>query len=67
VPAHLRDASYHSARRIGHGVGYEYPHDDPAGWVEQEYRPDEVAGKTYYEPSDHGHEAEVKDRQSKRR
>ncbi len=67
VPAHLRDASYHSARRIGHGVGYVYPHDDPSGWVEQEYRPDEVAGKTYYEPSEHGHEAEVKERQSKRR
>ncbi|HUR78250.1 MAG TPA: replication-associated recombination protein A [Acidimicrobiales bacterium] len=67
VPAHLRDASYRSANRIGHGVGYAYPHDDPAGWVEQEYRPEEVAGKTYYEPSDHGYEAEVKDRQSTRR
>jgi putative ATPase len=67
VPAHLRDASYRSATRIGHGVGYEYPHDDPRGWVEQEYRPDEVAGKKYYEPSNHGFEAEVKDQQSARR
>ena len=37
VPAHLRDASYRSARRLGHGKGYRYPHDDPAGWVPQQY------------------------------
>ncbi|HVV37996.1 MAG TPA: replication-associated recombination protein A [Acidimicrobiales bacterium] len=67
VPAHLRDSHYRSASRIGHGVGYEYPHDDPRGWVPQEYRPDEVAGRTYYEPSEHGFEAEVKDRQQRRR
>ena len=66
VPAHLRDASYRSARRIGHGVGYEYPHNDPTGWVEQQYRPDNVADRKYYEPSDHGFEAEVKNRQSER-
>ena len=63
VPAHLRDASYRSARKIGHGVGYVYPHDDPRGWVEQEYRPDEVKDKTYYAPSPHGHEAEIASRQ----
>jgi putative ATPase len=67
VPAHLRDASYRSARRIGHGVGYEYPHDDPTGYVEQQYRPDNVADRRYYEPSEHGFEADVKDRQTKRR
>ena len=62
VPAHLRDASYRSARKIGHGVGYDYPHDDPRGWVPQEYRPPEVAGNTYYEPSDHGREREIAER-----
>ena len=67
VPAHLRDASYRSARKIGHGVGYQYPHDDPAGWVEQQYRPDEVADHVYYEPSEHGHEAEVAERMRGRR
>ena len=41
---------------IGHGEGYRYPHDDPAGWVAQQYRPDDV-GSIYYEPSDHGFEA----------
>ena len=59
VPTHLRDASYFGARKLGHGQGYDYPHDDPRGWVDQEYRPPEVAGRTYYEPSDHGAEADV--------
>ncbi|HEX4906201.1 MAG TPA: replication-associated recombination protein A [Acidimicrobiales bacterium] len=59
VPAHLRDAHYQSAGKIGHGKGYEYPHDDPRGWTAQEYRPAEVAGRTYYEPSPHGFEEEV--------
>jgi putative ATPase len=50
VPVHLRDASYPGARRIGHGDGYVYPHDVPEGWVDQEYRPGEVAGREYYRP-----------------
>ena len=59
VPARLRDGSYYGARRLGHGEGYEYPHDDERGWVHQEYRPPEVAGRRYYEPSEHGAEGEV--------
>ena len=59
VPPHLRDAHYKGATSIGHGQGYAYPHDDPRGWVPQGYRPPEVAGRAYYEPSDHGFEAEV--------
>jgi putative ATPase len=59
VPPHLRDAHYRGARKLGHGVGYEYPHDDPRGWVPQTYRPPEVADRTYYEPSPHGFEDEV--------
>jgi putative ATPase len=62
VPAHLRDASYRAARSLGHGVGYEYPHEDPRGWVPQEYRPPEVAGRVYYEPSELGAEQEVAER-----
>jgi len=62
VPAHLRDAHYRGAKDLGHGAGYEYPHDDPSGWVPQEYRPDEVAGRTYYEPSPHGQEREIGER-----
>jgi putative ATPase len=59
VPSHLRDSHYRGAAALGHGDGYEYPHDDPRGWIEQEYRPPEVAGHVYYEPGDHGAEAAV--------
>lgn len=57
VPVHLRDRHYPGAAVLGHGAGYRYPHDDPRGWVEQPYRPDELAGHVYYEPSPHGAEA----------
>jgi putative ATPase len=59
VPAHLRDSHYRSAARIGHGVGYQYPHDDPRGWLEQDYLPEGLRGRRYYQPSHHGHEAEI--------
>ena len=59
VPPHLRDAHYQGAAGLGHGEGYDYPHDDPRGWVPQAHRPEEVEGNVYYEPSDHGFEAEV--------
>jgi putative ATPase len=62
VPMHLRDAHYRGAASLGHGKGYDYPHDRPEGWVAQEYRPPEVAGRTYYEPSPHGHEQEIGER-----
>jgi putative ATPase len=62
VPNHLRDASYRSAGSIGHGEGYVYPHDRPDAWVDQQYRPTELMGHRYYEPSGQGHEAVVAER-----
>lgn len=59
VPPHLRDAHYKGAERIGHGVTYKYPHDDPRGWVEQEYLPEKLVGRKYYKPSEHGEEAKI--------
>jgi putative ATPase len=56
VPIHLRDSSYRGAARLGHGKGYVYPHDAPAGWVPQEHLPVEVAGERFYRPSRHGAE-----------
>jgi putative ATPase len=53
-PKALRDASYHG-RRLGHGKGYIYPHDDPSGF-EVDYLPDELKGRKYYEPSGSGEE-----------
>jgi putative ATPase len=62
VPKHLRDASYAGAARLGHGKGYQYPHDDPAGVLEQQYPPDTLVGRRYYEPTTHGAEARVAER-----
>jgi len=62
VPAHLRDAHYAGAQRIGHGHGYEYPHDFEGGIVRQAYAPEAVAGRRYYEPSQHGAEARYAER-----
>jgi putative ATPase len=59
VPAHLRDGHYQGARSLGHGVGYEYPHDHLSGWVDQQYLPDDLVGRGWYQPSEHGAEAEV--------
>lgn len=56
VPPELRDASYRGAHALGHGVGYEYPHDDPRGWVDRPYLPAALAGRRYYRPSAHGEE-----------
>jgi putative ATPase len=57
VPAHLRDAHYPGASRLGHGTEYVYPHDVPGGVAAQQYLPDELAGRTYYQPTRHGAEA----------
>jgi len=67
VPAHLRDGHYEAAKEFGHGVGYIYPHDDPRGYVSQQYLPDQAKGSisrqtSYYTPSDHGLEAEITER-----
>jgi putative ATPase len=67
VPTHLRDSHYRGAAALGHGDGYVYPHNDPKAWVPQEYRPPEVSGNVYYEPSAHGAEAAVAERLGKLR
>ena len=62
VPPHLRDAHYRGAKGLGHGEGYEYPHDDPRGWRPQQHRPEGAGDGVYYEPSPHGVEQEIHDR-----
>jgi putative ATPase len=66
VPAHLRDSHYQGAAALGHGAGYEYPHDDERGWVEQQYLPDELVGHRWYRPSRHGFEQEIDERMQQR-
>jgi len=53
-PKSLRDGSYYG-RQLGNGKGYVYPHNDPRGF-EVDYLPDELKGRTYYEPSGNGEE-----------
>lgn len=61
VPTHLQDAHYGSAHKLGHGVGYKYPHNYPNNYVKQQYLPDGLTDKVFYEPSDNGYEAKIKE------
>ena len=56
VPDHLRDAHYKSAKKLGHGVDYKYPHDFPGHWVDQQYLPDSVR-EFFYKNFHMGYEA----------
>jgi putative ATPase len=62
VPAHLRDAHYRGAGKLGHGRGYRYAHDEPYGVAEQQYAPDEVADAAYYRPTSLGAESGLGER-----
>jgi putative ATPase len=66
VPSHLRSATWRERRDFGHGMGYVYPHDYIGADVEQQYLPDELAERRYYEPSDHGYEKTIADRMALR-
>ncbi|MFE9391435.1 replication-associated recombination protein A [Streptomyces sp. NPDC006784] len=61
VPAHLRDSHYQGSQQLGHGAGYQYPHDLPGGIAAQQYAPDAVHGRRYYEPTRYGAEARYAD------
>jgi putative ATPase len=63
VPLHLRPSAHRRlAREHGYGKGYLYPHDFEDADVEQQYLPDELNGKVYYEPSGEGLEAKIGER-----
>ena len=59
MPEHLRDGHYAGAKKLGHGVGYEYAHDHPGHFVAQDYL---GAEKRYYEPTGQGTEKKIKER-----
>jgi putative ATPase len=61
VPAHLMDAS-RDAKGLGHGQGYDYPHNHEGHWTPQQYLPSSMLGNTFYHPSDQGYEAQVQER-----
>ena len=62
VPLHVRNAPTPLMKGLGYGAGYAYPHDHPDAVVEQEYLPERLAGRRYYEPTERGHEREIGER-----
>jgi putative ATPase len=67
VPPHLRDGHYAGAQKLGNAVGYRYPHGVPEGVLAQQYPPDELVGRDYYRPTQHGAERTLADRLPKLR
>lgn len=59
VPAHLRNASTKMMRDMGYGAGYQYPHNYEGHFVAEEYLPEALRGRRYYEPTESGREAEL--------
>ncbi|RZT86172.1 putative ATPase [Pseudonocardia sediminis] len=67
VPAHLRDGHYAGAEKLGNAVGYRYPHSSPDGVLTQQYPPDDLVGRDYYVPTNHGNERTLSERLPKLR
>lgn len=59
IPAHLRDSHYPGSKQLGHGVGYKYAHDAPHSVAAQQYPPDDLVGRDYYEPTANGAERDI--------
>lgn len=62
VPLHLRNPVTRHLREEGYGDGYLYPHDHPFRIVKQQYLPDRLRGRRYYDPADHGEERTLRER-----
>ncbi|AUG57900.1 MAG TPA: replication-associated recombination protein A [Ruminiclostridium sp.] len=67
VPMHLRNAPIKGMKDLGYGKGYKYAHDYEGNVVDQEYLPEEMRGTIYYNPTENGYEARIKEWLSKRR
>ncbi|WP_342415167.1 replication-associated recombination protein A [Paenibacillus sp. FSL R10-2782] len=62
VPLHLRDAHYKGSEKLGH-VGYQYPHNYPNHYVKQQYLPDSIADRTFYQATEQGNESKIRQNQ----
>ncbi|WP_207657503.1 AAA family ATPase [Garciella nitratireducens] len=62
VPLHLRDTHYKGAAKLGHGKGYQYPHDFEESYVKQQYLPNELQDVVYYHPTNHGYEKIIREK-----
>ncbi len=56
IPAHLKDSHYQGAKKLGHGITYQYPHSFPNHYVKQQYLPDAIRDRVYYEYGDNKNE-----------
>jgi putative ATPase len=65
VPLHIRNAPTSLMKNLGYGKGYQYAHDTEDGLVEQNHLPPELEGTVFYQPTNRGYEAIVKDRLDK--
>lgn len=65
VPVHLQDAHYGGHTNLGHGIGYQYAHNFPNHYVEQQYLPSEILGERFYHLSDMGYEKVLKEHMRK--
>lgn len=65
IPAHLQDAHYKGAAKLGHGTGYKYAHDYPNNYVEQQYLPYELKGQEFYKPGGNGYEVKIREHMKK--
>lgn len=54
IPLHLKDAHYKGAKELGRGVEYKFPHNYESGWVKQQYLPDPLKNRKYYDPKKTG-------------
>lgn len=54
IPDHLKDSHYKGAKDLGRGIDYKYPHNYDGGWISQQYLPDRIKNKKYYNPKDTG-------------
>ena len=61
IPVHLQDAHYKGSAKLGHGEGYKYAHSYPKHYVKQQYLPDGLTDKVFYQPSDNGYEKQIKE------
>jgi putative ATPase len=66
VPSHLKDAS-RDAEDLGHGQGYLYPHAYRDHWVAQQYLPESLQGRVFYQPTEQGYEGEIQEQVARRR
>ncbi|MCR5784432.1 MAG: replication-associated recombination protein A [Eubacterium sp.] len=62
VPVHLQDSHYGGAKKMGHGIGYKYAHNYPNHYVDQQYLPNDLEGRAFYNPTEIGYENKVRER-----